>query len=268
MGPVLASLAIIGLVWTSWHARPLSWVPSSFAAAVLVIQPLALFFWAGRYAAAAYPVLLLAASALLVDACRYVARSSPWKFPAEVSGALSALALLLIAGTNLKTLLTHEEALLRPPTRELARAWIETELPEGTKLILNSQYVSPVLLNCADPGYFNPHRRDRRPCFDVAYLPLPNIADATADEEADIAQRALGELTGDGLAYVIYTDEMPPVTRARLGRPNRLRSLLDTRYEFVVEFFYRDLTNVPDDTATVNPKVRIYRVGDATRPKQ
>ena len=60
MGPVLASLAMIGLAWTAWHTKPISWVPLSFAAAVLVIQPLVLFLWAGRYTAPAYPVPLLA----------------------------------------------------------------------------------------------------------------------------------------------------------------------------------------------------------------
>ena len=267
MGPVLASLAMIGLAWTAWHTRPISWVPLSFAAAVLVIQPLVVFLWASRYTAPAYPVLLLGASALIVDACRYLANSSPWKSMAKASGALATLVLLFAAGTNLEALLRHEQALLRPPTRELARAWIERELPEKSKVVLNIKYVSPVLVDCADRAHFNQGLPDRRPCYDVVYLPLSEFTGATVEQATDTARRSLAELADDGLDYIVYTDPVPPAARVRLGQPHWQETFLDDEYELVAEFVYRDLTDIPDNTATVNPKVQIYRVGKTTSPQ-
>ncbi len=266
LGSVLASLALIGFIWTSWHRRPIAWVPLSFAAAVLVIQPLFLFFWASRYVAPAYPVLLLAASAPIVAAGRYIANRSPRTSWSNASAVATTLALLATAAANLKAFLTYEEALLRPPTRELAREWIESKIPQGTKLALNIQYISPVLLNCADLVAFHSQRRDTRPCYDVAYLPLSKLGDITVKQATDNARRALAELVDNGLKYVVYTDEVPSVTRGRLDLPDWMSTLLDSKYELVAEFFYNDLTSLPDDTATVDPKVKIYRVEATTQP--
>jgi hypothetical protein len=261
MGPLLASLAVVALLWVSWRGSPTQWVVLSFVAAVFLLQPAVLEFHASRYTVPAYPVLLLAVSALILEVWAQLAASKPLlrKIP------IPLLVLLLLAAFNLTTVVEYHDAVQRTPTRELARQWVEAHLPPGTKLVMVLKHMSPIiplggksleqelrLLGRKSPALGNGELR-----YEVVYLQPHHIE---KERWQAVIRDRIAELAAEG-TYMIYLDPILPLDRARLQQQGDfIKDLLDAEHPLVTRFFYSDLTRLPDETATVNPEVRIYHL--------
>jgi hypothetical protein len=261
MGPLLASLAVAAMLWASWRASTTQWIVLSFVWSVFLVQPAVLYLWANRYTAIVYPMLLLVVSALVTHA--WVRVTAVW--PRLGRLPFRALALFLLVAPNLVTMVGYCAILQRTPTRELARQWVEAHIPSGTKLILTLKYMNPLLpLGRASLekkyGKYSykglaPHASG--PHYEVVYLQPHHIETAN---KAAILQNRLAELADEGFSYVIYTDATPPIQKSRRRRKDVLDDMLQAKYPLVSRFVYPDLTRLPDETATVNPEVRIYRL--------
>jgi hypothetical protein len=261
MGPLLATLVVGAVLIASWQGPPERWIVLSFVWAVFLILPAVLFFWSARYSAIAYPGLLLAVGALVM---RIWARLATLR-PRLQSVALPVAALLLLAVPNLAAVRIYYDAVTRTPTRELARQWIMSHIPSGTKIVIDSKHMSPSLplaqTSLQDKygkyGYGVTGSHGGGPSYELIYLQLHNEKDSIT--AATLSER-LDRLAQDGFTYVVYTDALPPAERVRLEHEDLLGTLLHSECELVNQFVYPELKNLPDDTATVNPEVRIYRL--------
>ncbi len=256
LGPPLTVLAAAGVCTITWWSRSGSWVLACFLLCVFAVQPAILYLWAGRYVVPAYPLLVLAATTALAGATKALRRLSP-RF-ARVPIFAGVLSLLVVI--NLSTVVPYAIATRRTPTRELARLWIEENIPDGAKIVLNVEYVSPALQGIGGrPGEEAPVDPSR-PSYGLAYLPLPTQSTLEGNEAA--LEDTVASLARAGFAYLVCTDPIPPLERARLGEENYEKRVLDREYPLVRRFLYSDLTKLPDDTALLNPEVRIYRLHD------
>jgi hypothetical protein len=136
--PLLGGVALVGLGYQIGHHRPADWALASFP----VIYVLFLGFQ-GRYQPnwllPAIPFLCISAAALVVQ---LIQRG----FPTErrQNAALVLAAVLLIAYPAWYSYF-HVSSSNNPDTRTLAKQWIETHIPAGTKILLDSQTTGPPL---------------------------------------------------------------------------------------------------------------------------
>jgi hypothetical protein len=274
MGPLLASLVVVALLWASWRASARQWVVLSFVWVVFLVQPLVITLWASRYTVIAYPILLLAASALMMAA--WTRFTVVW--PQHGWLTVPVLALLLLATPNLVTMLGYHNIVRRTPTRELARQWIETHLPSGTKIVIPLKYMGPRLplgrasleKKYGKYGYGRLAPSSSGPYYEVEYLQLGNVR---VQDRPAVFRDKIAQLMDEGFSYLIETDLIPHAQRVRLGwKEDSLQDVLGAGYSpsLVSRFFYTDFTHIPDETAAVNPEVRIYRLlkSEASRLRQ
>ena len=170
--------------------------------------------------------------------------------PSRPRPYVAAFLVLLIGVPSLAMTAAYIEAFHRVPTRQLASRWIESHIPPGARIVQSIDHLHPVLAPCESR-----HLHDMKappPCYEIANVPL--------DLQDDDYPAALDRLRAEHYAWLIYTDATPPLTRARLHARQSLLNALEGHYPEVATFAYDDLQGFADDTATVAPEIRIYRL--------
>ncbi|MGB7740946.1 MAG: glycosyltransferase family 39 protein [Steroidobacteraceae bacterium] len=248
LGIVIASLGVAGLLLA---VRRGGWAWLSFLVFLvgyLLLQPLVVVLMSTRYAAAAVPVVALGAAWLIVQLGERIAATSPWLARLHPTAILTAIAI----APNVVTCVEYARALSLTPTRQLALQWIEGHIPAQTTIVQSIKYVSPVLMDCASVAKSPFPPSPQRPCYHVLYL----------DQRTYRAppQRTIDYLEGANAEYLVYTSATPPGTEKRLRRVNERLLAIEHRYQLVATFRYQGLDGFTDDTATVNPVVRVFRL--------
>ncbi len=140
LGVPLVTAAFLGLAWTVARRRPRGFLlllvfPVLYFA--FLLKPGNMYF--ARYTVMVVPYLALAAAALL--------SALAGRLPLGGGGRAAAAAVLaaLVAAPSALALVRHDRLLLREDTRTIAKRWIESRLPEGTGVLLESWWFSPQL---------------------------------------------------------------------------------------------------------------------------
>ena len=141
--PFLAGVALVGLGYQFGRRRATDWALASFP--LIYIPFLAM---QGRYQPnwllPALPFLAISAAVITVQ---LIERAVPNRRRQTLALALAAL--LLIAYPAWYSYF-HVASSNNPDTRTLAKRWIETHLPAGTKILLDSQTTGPPLEQTVD----------------------------------------------------------------------------------------------------------------------
>jgi hypothetical protein len=150
MGDLLLFLSLAGMVLVLATRRPRP-------ALLLMIYPVLFFaflcrpgnFYFARYAMTAVPILLLAAAGLLSELLDRLRLAGAKR---TVAGALIGLVAVIqpaVSSLRCNLLLARED------TRTLAKRWIETNLPAGSRIVLESWVFGPQLATAARPVPFS-----------------------------------------------------------------------------------------------------------------
>jgi len=141
LGPVLGGVALVSVpvAFLSGRARSLfpSMVLLPFAAVLALAQP---GDSESRHLSPVYPMLALGAAWLVAGADRALTLAlRPWGSRAgRVLATLAALALVLPGAA---ALVRSQRIALREDTRTLARRWVESNVPSGTRLLNDNDWV-------------------------------------------------------------------------------------------------------------------------------
>ena len=156
LGPLIAITGFAGLLLAARRGGTTWLAMLALVATLLFVMPALQPLMSNRYTAPAGTVVIIGSAWLVVSIAQWLARAiAPLARyrPAFILPVLAALPCLL-------TTLVYERALRLPPTRELARAWIETNVQSGTQVLQNVKYISPVLIDCSH----RPLLRDKAAC--------------------------------------------------------------------------------------------------------
>jgi len=238
-GALIAVLASVGLAAWAIQRHPHGIPLLLFVVGVFVIQPLAVVLVANRYTVPAYPALTVAAAyALLHIAERF---APAFGVSARLGIALvGAFVAALPASWQDQALI---RSLLRVPTRELARNWIENNVPEGTRLALGIRFMSPILIDCSDVGEMPAWVRGRSPCYDIVH----------SRRGESVFEAALSA----GARLAVHTRTTPEAIARRFALKDAIDDVPQTDFQLLEIFSYGEES--PEDTATPNPPVYIFR---------
>jgi hypothetical protein len=245
LGWAIATCGIVGLLLAVRRSRGL-WLPIlTFTAAILVIQPAAVLLFANRYTTPATPLLAMAAAWLLFEVGQRIAEK------AHIEKFQPAwLLVVLVALPGLRTDIAYRQALNLMPTRELARNWIEENIPSGSSVVQSNPFVTPILLDCELLTKLT-DKDDKRPCYHISIAPV---------DPEHFADAFLTYAASSDASYLIYTATTPPGTLRRIGRSLTIGASLRARYPLLARFQYPGLDDFADDTVTVDPAVEIFRL--------
>jgi hypothetical protein len=238
LGVVLVVLSIAGLAWAFWRHTPLDLMVAPY----VVVYFLYIGTWqelADRYLLVIVPLLILLAVRLVVELAGMWPRARRFALPA----AAVVLAVALVA--PLSSSIAFDRELSGPDTREVAREWIQRNVPAGS-LIAVENYGPPLVREDQLPHY---HDRGLDP---VAYrlvrlkLPVPGTPERTHD---------LARLREQGVEYVVTSSRVRERVLAAAADYPELAAFyrrLDAEAELVKEFLPG-----PDEHG---PVLRLYRL--------
>jgi 4-amino-4-deoxy-L-arabinose transferase-like glycosyltransferase len=181
LGLPLLLVSLAGLALVLWRRRPADLVLLAFPLLLYAYLGSQLLIFARFIIPVLPPLVVLAAEAVEALALRLVpARGDRW--PETVAAGLMAAWLVVPAANSLR----HDLLLTRDDTRTLAKNWIETNIPAGTRLITQSN--GPEL-----SGDDQPTPRSRR-----SY-------DLTVVGTTDLEKKPLDSYRQQGFAYVVVS---------------------------------------------------------------
>jgi hypothetical protein len=132
-----ASAAVLGLAWAARREPRRALLLGASPIVYLILLSPTTQGGMPRYLYAAYP-----AAALLIGAGASLLISAAPSVPRRVAAAVAAAVLL---GPGLRASVALDRELLLPDTRTLSTAWIEKNIPAGTKVLLDQDHASPRL---------------------------------------------------------------------------------------------------------------------------
>jgi hypothetical protein len=248
LGPVIASLGILGLVLAARKGSATWLCMLAYLGGFLLLQPLVVVLMSTRYTAAAVPAIIVGAAWLIVLVGQRI--GSPGNIFARI--APTAVLATLAITSNLATCMAYAKALSLPPTRVLARQWIEANIPHESTILQSIKYISPVLVDC-ETAKLSPVRP---PAPDNCY----HVLNMEFERFRDSPENMVNYLAEVPAQYFVYTSATPPGTQERLGKTDRHLAAILRRYTPIATFRYRGLDEFSDDTATVNPYVLVFQL--------
>ena len=249
LGVLVAATGFAGLLLASRRGAP-TWIAMlSLTLAWLFAMPAAQPMMANRYTAPVGSIVIIGAAWLIVTVGRMLASSSVRLARFQPAALLSVLA----AVPCFLTTMVYERALRLPPTRELARRWIETHVPPGTEVLQSIRYISPVLLDCSLRPLLSEEAFSAHPCYEVEYVP-----ETYEPHPSLVVESMLAYVASSKAPYLIYTQSQPRGMRNRMGMQEWELDGLKKRYPLLATFHYAEFDVLTDDTATVNVEVYIF----------
>jgi hypothetical protein len=292
LGPLVGGLALASVPVALLSGRARSLFPSMVLVPFLLVLTLAQPGDSeSRHLSPAYPALALGAGWLVAGADRALGLAlRPWG--TRAGRAVAALAALGLVVPGVVAVVRSQRIALREDTRTLARRWIEANVPSGTRLLNDNDWVPLVksietidaeleaARRTADGGAFTVHRgaqfrllreaarRYGGPTYRVSTLAHPwwwgreelpeNPLDRDMGNPYDLRRAPTREwLDEQGIEYVITTAKtedqyLTPNWRRRFPRFGRFYTELRERWTLVREFPWE-----PD--VRPGPSVRIWR---------
>ena len=223
-GVVTVVLTGVGLIAAIVRQRAEDWILISFPVAYFAVMSLSQGHF-GRYLLPLLPVVTV----LVADAAWHVVPQliRRWRTPRALKLAQpigwGLLALVIIP--NLLTTLRFDWILAQADTRTLAKQWIESNLPAGTRIAVEWPYHTPPLSN----GYTIPPESTREYWIDLVY-------------GFGLADRPIEQYQTDGTQYLLATSTIRDIP------------LIDANQEARRQQFYRQLPQVFDTVQTFSPR--------------
>jgi dolichyl-phosphate-mannose-protein mannosyltransferase len=139
LGLLLAGASLLGVLAAAWRRRPIDLVIVAAAASYFVLaglyeQPQGI---APRHLSVLYPIFAIATASLVADVAAWLARM----LPRAAARALPAAVVLALLVEPSVTLAEHGVKNLRDDTRTIAKAWVEANVPDGSRLINDKEEV-------------------------------------------------------------------------------------------------------------------------------
>lgn len=229
---ILAGLALAAV-------RPRSWrEPVLLAAALLYV--LFLFrpgnVYHSRYLVAVMPLLVPFGAAAAVRLLEFVAggRLGADRWEAGRRQLAWALAALVLCGQPLVSAVRHDVLLTRPDTRTLAKQWIETNVPEGRRIAVETAVFSPPLAAPQRPLPLSSR------VYDVKSREIFGLS-ALRQDASTVGSATAGDYRAAGVDYLI--------TNSFISGFRMLDPELDRR----MQAFYDSLETAAERVATFAP---------------
>ena len=223
-GIVAVVLTGIGLIAAIVRHRAEDWILISFPVAYFVVMSLSQGHF-GRYMLPMLPVTAV----LVADAAWHVVPNiiRRLRTPRALKAAqpIGLGLLLLIIVPNLLTSLRFDWILAQADTRTLAKQWIESSLPAGTRIAVEWPYHTPPLSN----GYTTPPESKLEYWTDLVY-------------GFGLADRPIEQYQTDGTQYLIATSYIRDIP------------VVDPQQEARRQQFYQQLPQVFDTVQTFSPR--------------
>lgn len=223
-GPVAVILTGVGLIAALVRHRAEDWILISFPVAYFAVMSLSQGHF-GRYLLPILPLLTV----LIADAAWRVLpqiirlRQSP--FALKVAQPIGLAALLLVFIPNLLNSLRLDWLLAQSDTRNLAKQWVEANIPAGTRIAIEWPYHTPPLSN----GYTIPPESTREYWIDLVY-------------GFGLADRPIEQYQTDGTQYLIATSTIRNIP------------VIDPQQETRRQQFYAQLPHVFSVVQSFNPR--------------
>lgn len=253
-------LAGIGLVAALLRRRGEDFISISFPLAYFIVMSLSQGHF-GRYMLPILPVLVV----LVADAAWHIlpqlVRRARTPFALKLARPIGIAALLLVFVPNLLNSVRFDWILAQDDTRSLAKQWIETHIPAGSRIAVEWPYHTPPLSN----GYEVPPASTREYWTDRVY-------------GFGLADRPIEQYETDGTQYLIatsYIRDIPVIDPQQETRRQRFYAQLPQRFASIQSFSPRcdggepafifdsvygptiDLWNL----CYAGPEISIYQVG-------
>ncbi len=214
----------VGLIAAVVRHRAEDWILISFPVAYFAVMSLSQGHF-GRYMLPILPITTV----LIVDAAWHVVPQimRRWRNSSvlKVAQPIGFAALLLVFVPNLLNSLRLDWVLSQPDTRTIAKQWIESNLPAGTRIALEWPYHTPPLSN----GYQVPPESTREYWTDLVY-------------GFGLADRPLEQYQTDGTQYLIATSYIRDIP------------VIDPQQEARRQQFYAQLPRVFSTVQTFSPR--------------
>jgi 4-amino-4-deoxy-L-arabinose transferase-like glycosyltransferase len=214
----------MGLIAAIVRHRAEDWILISFPIVYFVVMSLSQGHF-GRYMLPILPITTV----LIVDAAWHVLPQiiRRWRNPIALKLAqpIGLVALLLVFVPNLLNSLRLDWVLSQPDTRTIAKQWIESHLPAGTRIAIEWPYHTPPLSN----GYQVPPESTRDYWTDLVY-------------GFGLADRPIKQYQTDGTQYIIATSYIRDIP------------VIDPQQEARRQQFYAQLPQVFSTVQTFSPR--------------
>lgn len=218
-GLPLMLLTAIGLIETAIRRRAQSWLLISFPLIYFAAMSLSRGHF-GRYILPIVPVLAVLVADVCVRGLPALVRHI--KVRASYPAALGMLALLLVIGPNTVTSLRADWIMAQPDTRTLAKQWIESNIPAGTRIAVEWPYHTPPLSN----GFEIPPSSQREYWIDRVW-------------GFGLADRPLEQYQTDGTQVIVSTSfvrDIPVADQAQEANRQRFYAQLPQVFNEIARF--------------------------------
>ncbi len=216
----------VGLIAAVVRRRAEDWILISFPVAYFAVMSLSQGHF-GRYLLPILPVTVVLVADATWHVLPHIARRWQNSSASQVArfAPIGLAALLSVCVPNLLNSLRLDWVLSQPDTRTIAKQWIESNIPAGTRIALEWPYHTPPLSN----GYQVPPESTREYWTDLVY-------------GFGLADRPIEQYQTDGTQYIIATSYIRDIP------------VIDPQQEMRRQQFYAQLPRVFSAVQTFSPR--------------
>ena len=214
-------LAGIGLVAALVRRRGEDFISISFPLAYFIVMSSSQGHF-GRYMLPILPVLVVFVADAAWHILPQLVRRARTPFALKLARPIGIAALLLVFVPNLLNSVRFDWILAQDDTRSLAKQWIETHIPAGSRIAVEWPYHTPPLSN----GYEVPPASTREYWTDRVY-------------GFGLADRPIEQYETDGTQYLIATNyirDIPVIDPQQEARRQQFYAQLPQRFTLVQSF--------------------------------